>query len=119
MLTLLLVDDEPLILKSLQRLFRGSACTVLIADNPADALKILNKQPVDILVTDYQMMEMTGAQLVCSARKIQPRLSAVILTCVAEEIKQELRDEGTTVMSKPWNGQALLNHVFSAVCEAA
>ncbi len=119
MLTLLLVDDEPLILKSLQRLFKGSACAVLTADNPVDALQILDKQPVDILITDYQMMGMTGTQLVCRARIIQPRLGAVILTCVAEEIKQELRDENTAVMSKPWNGQALLNHVFSPVREAA
>ena len=52
---LLLVDDEPSILKSLKRLFRPTDYTVLTASSAYQALDIIRERPVSVLVSDYTM----------------------------------------------------------------
>jgi CheY-like chemotaxis protein len=65
--TVLFVDDEPNILRSLVRLFRGDPINVLTAGCADDALEILRQRPVHLLVTDNIMPGMTGIEL---AKKI-------------------------------------------------
>ena len=60
--TLLFVDDESAILKSLQRVFQDYY-HVLIAESGDEALTILEKEHVHLVVSDFRMPGMDGLQL--------------------------------------------------------
>jgi CheY-like chemotaxis protein len=68
--TLLVVDDEPLVLRSVQRIL-GRSCTVLLAASAEEALGLLEDGgPVDAVFTDLSLPGMDGAEL---ARRIAER----------------------------------------------
>ncbi len=59
----LLVDDEPSLLRSLQRLLRRNGFEVEMASSGQAALEILETKPVDVILTDFKMPGMNGADL--------------------------------------------------------
>lgn len=78
--TLLLVDDEPSILSSLQRLLRKEGYRILTATNGLAALEILAGQEVGVVVSDGLMEGMTGAELLHEVKIRFPRTVRVLLT---------------------------------------
>ncbi|MEM1178742.1 MAG: response regulator [Acidobacteriota bacterium] len=62
---ILLVDDEPLVLNSLRKVLErlGRGLTVLAVTDAEDAIRVLESQPVDLVVTDLSMPGKTGADL--------------------------------------------------------
>lgn len=79
---LLFVDDEPQVLNLLQSMFRrlGPEWDSLVADRAAEALALMDQQPFDMVVSDMQMPEMTGAQLLELVRDRYPRAIRVVLS---------------------------------------
>jgi DNA-binding NtrC family response regulator len=77
--SILVVDDEKDILDSLERHFRKH-CRVLKAGSGHEALKILQKEQVQLILSDQRMPEMTGVQLFERAQKIQPDAIRILLT---------------------------------------
>ncbi|RKT22871.1 response regulator receiver domain-containing protein [Paraburkholderia sp. RAU2J] len=69
----LLVDDDPDNLWALQLALEGSGHRVILAHNGAEALKRLLHEIPQLIVTDWQMPEMDGAEL-CRRVKCQPAL---------------------------------------------
>ena len=57
--TLLLVDDEINVLRSLKRLFDEEDYIVLTAENAEEGLKILEQTPVDLIISDQKMPGMS------------------------------------------------------------
>src|SRR6185295_2474479 len=61
--TLLVVDDEPGIVDSLQKIFEREQLRVLTATTGAEALEIVRREPVSVLITDLMMSGMSGLDL--------------------------------------------------------
>ena len=118
-LTLLIVDDEPLVCRSLKRELRGTACRVLLAADGEEALQLLLREQVDVLVTDYRMPGLSGAELVRHARALQPDLLAIVLSATPDEARQDLADPETPVLGKPRDRSELQHLVFPDLLEAA
>jgi two-component system probable response regulator PhcQ len=79
--TVLFVDDEPLVLRAIVRLLAGQAgFDVLAAASGIEALAILRTRSVDVLVSDIDMPRMTGLELVRIARREFPGTLRVLLT---------------------------------------
>lgn len=76
MSTVLLVDDDLDNLWALQLALEASGHRVILAHNGADALKRLRHEIPHLIVTDWQMPEMDGAEL-CRCVKCQPGLAQV------------------------------------------
>ena len=83
--TILLVDDEPPVLRALQRLLQRAGYRVFTAENGAMALALLASQQVALVVSDFRMPGMNGAQLVHEFKSVQPGLRALIVSGYAEE----------------------------------
>ncbi len=80
--TVLFVDDEPLILRSILRILHDAPFTVLTVGSPEEALAVLREQTIDVLISDIEMPGMTGLELVKIVRREFPSTLRMLLTGV-------------------------------------
>jgi DNA-binding NtrC family response regulator len=78
--TVLCVDDDPDMLASVSRILRRDGHTVLTTTNPEQALELLAGRPVAVLVSDFEMPEMTGVELCMAARRVRAETVRILLT---------------------------------------
>jgi CheY-like chemotaxis protein len=83
-LTVLAVDDDPLIRMNVVDMLEDLGHSVVAAGSGREALERLAEQKFDLLVTDHAMPQMTGAQLIAKARERDPRLPVILATGYAE-----------------------------------
>ena len=77
---LLLVDDDPGLLKLLGMRLVSEGYSVLTAESGPEALRMLGRDKVDLVVSDLRMDEMDGLQLFSEIQKVQPGMPVIILT---------------------------------------
>ncbi|MFK5948241.1 MAG: response regulator [Methylococcales bacterium] len=77
--TLLIVDDDPDVLATLRRNFRR-IYTVLVAENGKQAIEYIDKEPIDLIICDQRMPEITGDQVLQHAFQQQPETIRILLT---------------------------------------
>ncbi len=117
--SLLFVDDEPNILSALRRLFRPAGYRIHVANSGAEGLAVLEREPIDLVVSDMRMPEMTGAQLLAEVRRRWPDTMRILLTGYADITSTIAAiNEGQLhrYIPKPWNDQDILLIVREA-CE--
>jgi response regulator RpfG family c-di-GMP phosphodiesterase len=108
--TVLFVDDEPNILKSVQRLLRQEEMEVLCASTGEEALAILGQTPAQVVVTDQRMPKMTGVDLLAAVRERHPEMIRMMLTGFTEikvAVEAINRGEIYRLITKPWNDDEL------------
>jgi response regulator RpfG family c-di-GMP phosphodiesterase len=118
---LLLVDDEPRILSALRRSLRREPYELIQAETCAEALRLLETQPVDVVLSDHKMPGMTGIQLLERVAKLRPQVIRLLITGWTESIPEhEIRAVGVrAVISKPWEDAALKETLRRACKELA
>ncbi|SNY60324.1 Response regulator c-di-GMP phosphodiesterase, RpfG family, contains REC and HD-GYP domains [Arsukibacterium tuosuense] len=107
----LCVDDEQSILKSLQRLFINSEVDLLLTDNGFKALELMRTQRVNVIITDMRMPNMTGAEFLAQAAKIQPDAYRILMTGhadLASTISAINLGKIHRYIQKPWENKELL-----------
>ena len=70
--SILLVDDEEKILKTLARALRQEGHEVLEATRSLDARRLLRERPFDVLVTDYVLPDLSGLELIRTLTETTP-----------------------------------------------
>jgi len=84
-ITVLVVDDDALIAMSTVDMLEDLGHEVIEANSGDRALEILQQdRAIDLLLTDYSMPRMNGAQLAAAARQIRPELPVLLATGYAE-----------------------------------
>ncbi len=107
---MLLVDDEPNVLNALQRVFRQENYVVVTAANGQAALDLLRKETFHLMISDYMMPGMTGAELLKQAKAIKPEMIRIMLTGHADTgAIMGAINEGAVYkfILKPWNDDDL------------
>lgn len=115
--TLLLIDDEERILRSLRMLF-FVGYNVRITTNPDEALAILRNEQVHVIVSDQRMPLMQGSELLRQACDISPATMRILLTGYADleaSIASVNEGEVFRYLMKPWDAEL----VKKVVAEAA
>lgn len=115
---LLLVDDEPNILKALERMLRRAGYDVFTAQSGAAGLQILANHDCPLILTDFRMPEMNGAEFLRLARKVAPQSVALMLSGYADvQSVIEVLNEGLALkfLQKPWLEQTLLDDIRDAL----
>ncbi|EIY5114092.1 transcriptional regulator [Klebsiella quasipneumoniae] len=77
---LLLVDDDPGLLKLLGMRLISEGYSVVTAESGPEALRVLGREKVDLVISDLRMDEMDGLQLFSEIQKGQPGMPVIILT---------------------------------------
>ena len=109
--TVLCVDDEPNMLAALKRSLRSGGFGVLTAESGAQAIEILGKLPIDIVVSDMRMPGMDGSQLLEHVHREWPQVIRILLTGHAEHsatVAAINRGRIFRYLSKPWDERDLL-----------
>ena len=116
--TILLVDDEINILKALNRLLRTDGYRLLTAGSGVDALIIMAREPVDLVISDMRMPEMDGAIFLAKVRQNWPDTIRILLTGHADMVQTVAainQGEIYRYIAKPWDDQELLILVRQAL----
>ncbi len=82
--TILFVDDETRVLKSIQRGLIAEPYTCLFALSGMEALEIMASRPVQVIITDMRMPEMTGLELLQEVRRLYPETIRMVLSGYAQ-----------------------------------
>lgn len=80
----LVVDDEPRLRQALVRLMQGDGFTCLEAGSGVEALAVLAREPVALVLSDMRMPAMDGQELLRQLRVNYPDVAVVMITAVAE-----------------------------------
>lgn len=117
--TVLLVDDEDMVLTSIRTLLLMEAeHEVRSFTDPARAVEYLETHPVELIVSDYMMPGMNGIQLLGHARRLQPEATRVLLTGHADSSSaiRAINEVGLFhYLEKPWDNAQLLLVIRQAV----
>lgn len=108
--TVLCVDDEPHVLSALRRALRAPGLNLLLANGGPEALALLARQPVDLVISDMRMPEMTGSELLGRVQAGWPDTIRVVLTGqadLADTIQAINRGRLFRYLQKPWNDEEL------------
>lgn len=109
----LIVDDEDMVITSLRAYLRlETEYHVEGITDPEAAVRFLENNAVDVVVSDYLMPKMNGIQLLARAKQLQPEAARILLTGHADKQSaiQAINDVGLyQYLEKPWeNAQFLL-----------
>lgn len=107
---ILIVDDEVQVCRSLLRLFRREGFEVETAEGGPEALLVLDTFRPDIVLTDFRMPRMNGAELLAEVRRRFPRTLRVILSGYSDlaSVMASLQDEEPCrFLTKPWDNDTL------------
>lgn len=112
--TLLLVDDEENILKAIRRALRSNNINILMATSGKQGLEFLSKEPVNLIISDMRMPEMTGAEFLSQAAQLYPAIPRILMTGYSdmESTVQAINDgQISNYLPKPWNDSVLKSMV--------
>jgi len=115
--TILVVDDDPIIRESLQRLFTRRGYAVESAPTAEEALVLLGRAPFDLVLTDLQMPGIDGLALLTRIKERSPQTPVVMITAHAstETVIQALRSGVNDFVPKPYRSEELLSIVSREV----
>ena len=117
--SVLIVDDEEMVITSVKA-FLNLETEYLVSGytDPEQALRHIESNPVDVVVSDYLMPKLNGIQLLGKAKQLQPEAARVLLTGHADKQSaiQAINEVGLfQYLEKPWDNAQLLLVIQSAI----
>ncbi|MRM11884.1 two-component system response regulator GlrR [Enterobacter cloacae subsp. dissolvens] len=118
---LLLVDDDPGLLKLLGMRLVSEGYSVVTTESGLEGLKILAREKIDLVISDLRMDEMDGLQLFAEIQKQQPGMPVIILTAHGSipDAVAATQQGVFSFLTKPVDKDALYKAIDSALEHAA
>ncbi|WP_336292511.1 two-component system response regulator GlrR [Cronobacter dublinensis] len=118
---LLLVDDDPGLLKLLGLRLASEGFTVETAESGHEGLRILGREKIDLVISDLRMDEMDGMQLFAEIQKLQPGMPVIILTAHGSipDAVAATQQGVFSFLTKPVDKDALYKAIDDALAHAA
>ena len=113
---ILIVDDETITLMNLVRVMEKEGYEVVGVSSGPDALKILEEQEFDAVLTDLKMEEVDGIQILKSCKELYPNTEVIMITGYAtvEGVVSAIKNGAFHYLAKPLE----LDEVIKVVKEA-
>jgi DNA-binding NtrC family response regulator len=115
--TIVVVDDEPSIVKMCVQVLKSKGHSVTGFTKAAEALSHLGTAPTDLLVVDYKMPELSGLEFIKRAWQIRPGMRVVMITAHGtREVMSKASESGVqTIVLKPFTPGELAEGVAKVV----
>lgn len=116
--TILIVDDERNVLKSLRRLFIDTTYRIMTAESGEEGLKLFRDNEIHVVISDYRMPGMNGVEFLSYVREESPDTIRMILSGYADAtaVVEAINDgQVYKFLAKPWNDQDVLSTVKRAI----
>ena len=112
--TVLVVDDERLILHLVKSILEPQGLTVRVATSGPAALALFPGNPaIDLLLTDFVMPEMNGVELATEVSRLSPRTRILFMSAHCSEVNRVAPEYAC--VSKPFTVQGLIATVRQAL----
>ena len=107
--SVLIVEDDAHLREALYDTLSGESLNVLTADSGPQALDILSREDIGLVISDLQMKPMDGATLLRTIRKDRPSLPAVLMTAhgTIESAVDVMRNGAADYLQKPFEAEQL------------
>ncbi|MFO0553616.1 MAG: sigma-54 dependent transcriptional regulator [Polyangiaceae bacterium] len=114
--TVLVVDDEPSNVTSIEKIFQRDGLRVLTAQNAREALDLLRAHRVDVVLTDVMMPAISGLELLKAIKQVAPDVEVVLMTAygTVETAVQAMRDGAYDFVEKPLKRVTIVKSVRKA-----
>ena len=116
---ILIVDDSPETLEMLQRNLRSEGYDVLTAPGVAEAIRILDDTPADLVITDYKMPRTSGMDLIRHVRENLKSTEVMMITGYAtvEGAVEAIKTGAEEYLTKPFTDDELFGAVRRALAK--
>ena len=115
--TLLIVDDEANVVSALVRLLRSDGYRIVTAASAADALDVLAREPVQVVISDHRMPETTGAEFLGTVKSMYPATVRILFSGYIEvDALTDAVNRGAVFrfLLKPWSDDDVRDAVREA-----
>ena len=119
MSNLLIVDDELGMRQFLTHLFQREGHEVKVAERGREAMTVLRQDPVDLIISDVRMPDMSGIELLRSARELRPDVEVIMMTAFAsvETAREAFLLGAYDFVQKPFDNDLLKEVVARALAK--
>src|SRR5262245_16157913 len=114
--TVLVVDDEPSNVASIEKIFQRDGLRVLTADSAKSALEIARTHKVQVVLTDLMMPGVSGIELLRALKQLSPDTEVVMMTAygTVETAVQAMREGAYDFVEKPLKRMTIIKSVRKA-----
>jgi CheY-like chemotaxis protein len=115
--TLLIVDDEQNVRTSLQRMLRRDGYRILLAGSASEALALLARNDIQVVLSDHLMPGMTGTELLVKVKELYPHTIRMMLsgyTAIDSIIEATNTGAVFRFHTKPWDDRSLRESIAEA-----
>ncbi|MBN1577123.1 MAG: response regulator [Chitinispirillaceae bacterium] len=116
---ILVVDDDPQILKLIQAVLEEGGYTVFTADDGVEAIELLELQKsIDVVITDIMMPRKEGVGLIRSIRRNDKKMKIIAMTSLTDSeavLNTAMAFGADATFKKPFDPRDLINKVDSLI----
>lgn len=116
--SILIVDDEPQIIRSVLRVLNEGNYLTFDTSNPFEAINIIETHSIDLILSDNRMPLLTGLNLLMKVKKISPKTVRILMSGYSDldSVNEAIINEDIyCYIIKPWNNNSLLNIIDEAI----
>ena len=114
--TVLIVDDDPQILRLVEKMLQHRNVNILMAPRPLEALRVCEEKPIDVLISDMKMPEMDGVKLADRVLKLHPAAAVLLISGHYQEAPPAARQ--IRFLHKPFFPSDLIRHLQEMLPDA-
>ncbi len=114
----LIVDDEPEITSAIQRALRKEPYDLMRAHSAAEALELMSRHPIDVVISDEKMPGMSGTEFLQIVADRYPQTIRMVLTGhanIGEAMQAITHGKLYHYFTKPWKDEDLIFTIRQAL----
>lgn len=114
--SVIIVDDDPTVLNFTSLLLAKRGYTTFPCSNAGDAIDVLGKNQIDVVLTDIMMPEVTGIELMEKVHNINPEIPVILVTGFADLDKaiEAIKKGAFDFITKPYDTDYLIHSIEKA-----
>ncbi len=108
---IIVLDDDPVVTLSCKRILGAEGYNITTVGRGEDALRKIEKEEYDLLITDIRLPDMSGMEVLKETRVIQPNTDVVVITGypTLEDAKESIRLGAFEYIEKPFTPEFMIN----------